>query len=225
MVLTKIDLEESLDVLRVQLKTVIDDSIRDLREQVINNLVAANHSLQGKVEKLEKQVHSLTLEVQSSLQYNRLNNLVISGIPEDVEHEDLEKAAIGIINTCLTKPVDDRDFEACHRISQRSSDVVCRLVNRKNVEEALGNWKKLKKLNKAKVGLPLNTGEIFINTHLTPFKSTLAFHCRELKRKGKIKNISTKKGNIKILVCDLEDKETLVWKSINHLDDLKDFDN
>ena len=123
-----------------------------------------------------------------------MNNIVISGIPKEVEHKDLEKPAIGVINACLEKPINERDMEACHRISTRSDDVVCRLVNRKDVEEALDNWRKLKNLNKRQAGLPPNTAEIYISTHLTPYRSKIAYHCRQLKKEGKIKKNPYEEG-------------------------------
>ena len=217
---SKTDFDKGLAGLKSELKEFIDQSISQLREQVIDNLIQANLQLQGNVTLLENKVNNLQLELQASFQYNRLNNVVISGIPSNVEHKDLQKAALGIMNTCLEVPITGRDFEACHRISQKSQDVVCRLVNRRDVEEALDNGKKLKNIDNAKVGLPPNTGGLFMNTHLTPYKAKIAYHCRQLKKKGKINKLFTKKGIIKVGYDEKD--EGPQWKTISHIDELKE---
>ena len=104
MVLTVKDLQEGLDkqraLLATELKGVVEKSISDLREHVINKLIASNKELQSKVSDLEHEVYTLNTELQKSLQYNRLNNIVISGIPEEVEHRLLEKTSLSILNKC-----------------------------------------------------------------------------------------------------------------------------
>ena len=134
MVLTVKYLREGLDkqraLLATELKGVVEKSISDLREHVIDKLIASNKELQSKVSDLEHEVHTLNTELQKSLQYNRLNNIVISGIPEEVEHRLLEKTSLSILNKCLETPIGKRDLEACHRLSVKSNNVVCRLVVR-----------------------------------------------------------------------------------------------
>ena len=96
-------------------------------------------------------------------------------------------------------------------------------MNRRNVEEALENWGKLAAINKEDVGLPPTTGNIFFNPHLTPYGSKIAYQCRQLKKEGKIKNISTKKGIIKIQFMDDSDgDEILRWRVISHVNELTD---
>ena len=227
MVLTMKDLEEGLDKHRTQLtnelRGIVENSIAELREHVINQLVESNKRLQTEVSVLKQEVHNLNLELQKSLQYNRLNNILISGIPEEVEHRLLEKASLAILNKCLEAPIGTRDLEACHRLSAKSNTVVCRLVNRRNVEEALENWGKLAAINKEEVGLPPTTGNIFFNPHLTPYGSKIAYQCRQLKKEGKIKNISTKKGIIKIQFMDDSGGDGILrWRVISHVNELTD---
>ena len=175
MVLTKKDFDEGIEDLRNEIKSSIEKGIHQLREQVINNLVEANKQLQGKVRLLENAVTKLQGELEASQNYSRLNNIVISGIPKEVDHKDLEKAAIGVMNACLESPINARDFEACHRISPKSNDVVCRVVNRKDVDEALDNRANLRNLDKAAAGLPLMTGNVYLNSHLTPYKAKIVY--------------------------------------------------
>ena len=247
---TKQQLDDSLAEMRTSLtnelkpviKDIVDQAILALRENVIDKLSEDNDKLKDKVVALEAKVRSLTIEVVDGQQYTRQNNIVISGIPAEVAHEDLTKVSMNIMNHCLVdekanatkKPnanknpmvgfgVNFPDFEACHRISTRSTDVVCRLVNRRAVEDTLRNWKKLQKFDHKKLGLPASTTELYVNPHLSPYRSKIAYHCRQLKKNKRIKKLSTHKGNVKILLnpenvddADEEDR----WKKIVHLDEL-----
>ena len=96
---TKQQLDDSLAALRKDLKLDIDESINILRKQIIDQLVDSNKLLQKKVGDLENKVQKLEREINSTQQYNRLNNLIISGIPAVVDHSDLKQKAIGIMNT------------------------------------------------------------------------------------------------------------------------------
>ena len=219
---SKKDFDDGLAKLKSDIQGIIDDSIKELREHIINGLIDSNLQLQNKVSVLEQKVHQLEVDLQENLQHNRLNNIVISGIPRQVEHKDLKEKAIGILNTCLkTTHVVGRDFEACHRISVKSSDVVCKLINREHVEETLQNWKMLENINLNDVGLPENT-KLYVSVHLSPYNSKIAYHCRQLKKERKILKTSSRKGKVRICVKDDDDDEAPpVWKSISHINDLK----
>ena len=212
---TKKDLEDGLAKLEAELKETFISSIETLKSQIIDNLVEANKLLQGRVKSLEEKVNKLEIDFQESLQYNRQNNLIISGIPKEVEHKDVLKVSLGIVNTCLNEPVGPRDVQGCHRLSPTSGNVVCRLVNKAVVEEVLGNSKRLQEIDKKAVGLPTNTGSLFVSVHLTPYMAKLAYHCRQLKRNNKIVKMSTKKGKIKINI------EEGTWETISHVRDLQ----
>ena len=230
---TKKELEDSLGTLKTELasqlkteiKAAVDESINALQENVINRLLQDNKLLKEKVASLERNVRSLTIAVADSLQYSRLNNIVISGIPKEIEQKNLLSVSINIINHCLTEgEVTQGSFEACHRISKKSSDVVCRLVNRRAVEDTLRNWKKLTKYDPTKLGLPTPAPKLFVNSHLSPYRATIAYYCRKLKRANRIEKLSTHKGNIKILMNaeNEEEGEADRWKLITHLDQLKE---
>ena len=216
---------DGLEKLRTDLTTLINDSLQSIKDTIISNLVTANKSLQQKVEALEEKVVGLETELQASLQYTRQNNLLISGISEDIDHGALEEIAMKIINKCSAAyQVVEDDIEACHRLSARNSDVVCRLINRKGVEDALNNRSKMKNLNdvdKEALGLPKENGQIYLNEHLTRHNSQLAFFCRRLKKNEHISNLSTKKGVVKIQgQFGGPSDTTLTWRKIAHVNDL-----
>ena len=224
--LTQKDLDDSLTQLRTDLTEVIKTSIDAVKDTVINNLVSANKELQHHVKKLEERVTELETELHSNLQYNRLNNLIISGIPSSVEHINLEAVSLAIINTCTEVPdITSRDVEGCHRLSKNNMDVIIRLVNRAVVEEVLDNRQRLKNTNKEVIGLPTGTYSLYLNNHLTRQNATLAYYGRKLKKNGHIKNVSTLKGVIKFLMpTDIvdEDNRTYRWQKISNKKDILD---
>ena len=196
----QIKFEEGIEKLRTDLTNEIHASIQSIKDTVIQKLLESNQMLQNKVTTLEKQVLQLQIDHETSNQYNRQNNILISGTPSTVDHEDLENVAVKLLNKVNAPSiVNNRDFEACHRVSEKSNVVVCRLVNRKDVEQALSNRGKLKNLNPADIDLPPSTGGIYLNEHLTPYFSKLAFYCRRLKKKNCIKKCPQIKGSSKFL--------------------------
>ena len=91
------------------------------------------------------------------------------------------------------------------------------------MEKTLYNRVKLKDLSegdKTELGVPANTGNIFLNEHLSPYNAKLAFYCRRLKKNNFINRMSTKKGVIKIEGYFGPGTENLKWKTIGHLNDL-----
>ena len=86
--------------------------------------------------------------------------------------------------------VSSKDIEACHRIGKSknfSKTTIVQFVNKKHAKNALVKRKGLKNVDRTTVGLE-KSHSIFINESLTPTNNKIAFHCRELKRNGRIDN-------------------------------------
>ena len=70
----------------------------------------------------------------------------MTGIPDDVEHKDLEEKVIKILDK-IEVNVTSKDIEACHRVGKsrnNSKKTIIRFVNRKFAKKALVNRKSLK---------------------------------------------------------------------------------
>ena len=77
------------------------------------------------------------------VQYDRRNNVVFSGIPENVPDNNLESTVISALSD-IDVQVEPRDIEACHRIGKPTSKTqktIVRFVNRKNCQKDLANKK------------------------------------------------------------------------------------
>ena len=104
--------------------------------------------------KLEAKIVTLETEQNSLAQYGRRNNIVISGIPDFIDHNNLENTVISMMSGINTK-IEENDIEACHRfgkpdVTSKSKKTIVRFANRKNCNKIFENKKKLAKLNNQK---------------------------------------------------------------------------
>ena len=91
-----------------------------LKSELIANLTAENKKLQGKIVGLEEKVVDLEKTVQSNLQYQRSGNVVISGIPDKIDHRKLEGLVVDLFNEVSDYKIVERDIVAVHRLSPKS---------------------------------------------------------------------------------------------------------
>ena len=207
---------------------MLDESISELKNTIIKNLKKSNEDLQLRVCQLEKQVESLqtaniNLEksTEAALQHGRLEQIVISGIPARVDHDNLEGMCVDIINGVTDSDITSRDIAACHRLGKKD-DTILRFVNRKDAEDCLSNRSKLKTLDREALGLDPET-MIFFRENLSPYMNKLAYYCRILKRKNLIEKVTTYKGVVKIFMTLSGNR---VVRVIGHKKDLENiFDN
>ena len=179
---------ENITNLETKLLSRFDELTKELlnvKDVIIKNLQAENERLREKVCSLESKVTSLEIDQNKLEQYGRRNNIEVSGIPDSVKDNCLEKKIISVF-TSVGIEVKSNDIEACHRIgkSQNSSKkTIVRFSNRKFAKQALYNRKKLKSIDKSILGV---TNDVFINEKLTPVNNRIAFNCRKLKRQNLI---------------------------------------
>ena len=223
---TKQQLDDCIEKLSTdltgKLKSMLDESISNIKDTIIENLKVSNEKLQVRVGLLENPVIDLVnekiekeKEIQATLQHSRLNQIIISGIPVDIEQTKLEATSIQILNKRKDYKIGTRDIESCHRLG--NNDAIVRFIIRKDAEDCLLNRKNLRQLNNSEVGIGVNT-KIFVSEHLSPFMSKLAYHCRVLKRKSLVTAIRTYRGVIKVGVKN--DLDILGWHKIGHMNDL-----
>ncbi len=137
---------------------------------------------------------------------------------EEVENENVEDAAIAVLNT--TSPVNmykKSDFHAIHKLKDKNI-VIMKSVNRRTVLNALRNRKKLKdltdgqkqSLREKKIG-----HKIYINESLCPYYRGLFGKCNALFKKKHLKSFFTINGTIR--VTDNNDNKLV----IGHINDLE----
>ena len=236
MVLTPKDLADSNKILTADLttlfKTMLDNSINEIKNTIIENLKLSNENLQLRVKELEAEVKSIKeaniqheKSTEAALQHGRLEQVIISGIPASVDHDKLEEASLNILNDIKSYKCNGRDVAACHRVG-KNNDTILRFVNRKDAEDCFVNRGKLKNIAKEAHGLGAGDN-IYVRENLSPYMSKLAYFCRVLKRKDVIEKITTYKGVVKIFrtvnyrtVSDIIGHRNDLDKLFPNLDDL-----
>ena len=192
-------------------KNELNEGISKIRSEIIERLTEENSKLKETIVKLDKKVVDLEIKVEANLQYQRFASVVISGIPASIDHRDLEESALKIFNHISNYEITQRDLVAVHRISAKSSRVLCKFLNRRDATCVLDGKGSLVSYD--------NQGEaIYVEGHLTPYISDLAFKCRCLKRQKLILKTNVRKGVVRICK-ETEDGEEK-WFIINHVVDI-----
>ena len=104
--ITKSELVSTLDetvvklssTLNTDFKKLLTQSIDELKNTIIDNLKKSNEILQLKVQSLESEISILKNQTidfikrtEVAIQHGRLEQVVVSGIPENILHDQLEK--------------------------------------------------------------------------------------------------------------------------------------
>ena len=147
-------------------KVVVGNDIQGLFKQIsklsenVDRLVTANDKLNSELlivrnvnQNLQNRIINLEKQQSKSEQYNRRNNVEISGISNEVSDQNLEETVIGI---CKDSGIDvnSLDIEGCHRLSlgrnttNTNKRVIVKFVNRKHSEAMLQHKKDIIKKSK-----------------------------------------------------------------------------
>ena len=97
-------------------------------------------------------------------QYDRRNNIEITGIPDDIEDKNLEHSVVEIFIAADIQ-ISHNDVEDCHRIGKfkgNSKKTIVRLVNHKYCKQMLYNKRKFKNFDGSGIGMS-NT-KIFVTS-------------------------------------------------------------
>ena len=147
-------------------KVVVGDDIQGLFNQNskvsenVDRLVTANDKLNSELlivrnvsQNLQNRIINLEKQQFKSEQYNRCNNVEISGISNEVSDQNLEEIVIGICKDYKIE-VNSLDIEGCHRLPlgrnaiSTNKSVNVKFVNRKHSEAMLQPKKDIIKKSK-----------------------------------------------------------------------------
>ena len=155
-----------------------------MKDVIIKILQDENVILRDRCSKLEQKVVEFEQHSTNNLeQYGRRNNIVISGIPDSVDVNQLENQSLKC--TDININVVSNDIEACHRIGKKDTrigstkTIIC-FVNRKHAKQALHNKKKHSRVKKKQTFNP-NNNPFFISENSTRMNESLAYQERKLK--------------------------------------------
>ena len=177
------------------------------------------NATQERLEGQRSRMVALERAVYRNMQHGREWNVEIDGIPVNVgdEPNQLQEAALKIFNA-INVPVQKGHIDAIHRLNSphEPKPTIIRFHSRKIVKDIFVNTKKLKNIQNLRLDIPGNTDEsqIFVRASQCPYYRTIAFNCRELRRKGRLEKFSTGiDGKISIKIGQN-------WHKILHENDL-----
>ena len=121
------------------------DDILNIKDVIIRRLPEDNIKLKERVSCLEDKVVQLEIKNNSLEQYRRRNSLKTERIPTSISGDELEKTALGILNS-INVDLNSFDMEACYRIGRskngKPKKAIIHIVNCKFCKKALINRKK-----------------------------------------------------------------------------------
>ena len=147
-----VNLEQNITNFINSVKTEPKEEINNLKAVIIKQLQDKNVILRDRCSKLVQKLVEFECSTNNIKQYVRRNNIIISGIPDSVDKNQLEDSVTEIL-TDINVNVESNDIEACHRIGKKDSRIgstktIIRFVNRKHTKQALYNKKKLSPVKK-----------------------------------------------------------------------------
>ena len=144
---------------------------------------------------LEKVIIRTEKEVVVTNQYNRRQNLIIDGIPDDVPQKHLENVCVDIIrNLGFVGRLGSYEIIGCHRLKKKEGDVttpvIIRFFNRKITEFCMKNRRKLRNAR--------STWNLSFREDLCEANLVILERWEKLKNDGVLAKVYTHNGFVKV---------------------------
>ena len=154
-----------------------------MKDVIIKRLQDENVILRDRCSKLEQRLVEFQCYINNLEQYGKRNNVIISGIPDSLNVNQLKESATEILID-INVNVAGNDVESCHRIGKKDTrisstkTIIC-FVNRRHAKQALYNKKKFSQVQKKYIFNP-NNNPFFISENLARMNESLAYQGRKL---------------------------------------------
>ena len=151
------------------------------------------------IDDLYERVYSMDCILSECDQYSRRESLVISGIPEYINQQNLEFEVLNILGMIGLYDVSSYQIVACHRLMKKSNDkyparTIVRFTNRKIVEFCISNRDRVIKI---KQELKMN---IRFYEHLSKSNENILKECQNLHKHELIHSYYIRNGFLKIII-------------------------
>lgn len=194
-----VEVQESMNYISGQyddLKKHLDSTTSDLQ-----CLKDENKYLKEQLNHLTTCVKTLEDNNMKQQQWARLQNIEISGIPEDKDENTL--TIVQKISKHIGVSIEPSEVEFAHRVqprratsAARARPIVARLKHRFIKDKIMAAARKHRNLYASDVGIGCGTSKIFINEHLTKENKMLLSQCKHKVKELNYKFIWTKNCRI-----------------------------
>ena len=187
-------LEERIDALEIELKDVQKKSCHNqITLEALKEITTENGE---NIKSAKDDIVRLDKNISATNQYNRRQNLVITGIPDYVPQDKLENLCLDIIHNVGFWQVGAYEVVGCHRLKKKANDAttptIIRFVNRKIPEFCLKNrWR----LNNMK----FNNWNLGFREDLCEENDIILAECEKLKNEGHLLKVYTHNGFVKVV--------------------------
>ena len=159
-----------------------------------NKLADSINQLHNDVTRIDKEIVRVDKEVIVTNQYNRRENLVIDGIPDNVPQAQLEKVCLDIVHSIGFGQVSSYEVIGCHRLRKQEGDkttpTIIRFFNRKITEFCLKNRRRLRNVR--------TSWNLSFREDLCNANKAILEKCEDLKEEGLLAKVYTHNGFVKI---------------------------
>ena len=196
-------------------------NIKELNEDIIriDNEVDAQSIIlketDDHIDHLNKVIIRAEKEIVVTNQYNRRENLIIDGIPDNIPQQNLEVVCVDIIRKLgFTGRLGSYEIIGCHRLKKKATDpttpVIIRFFNRKITEFCMKNRRKLRN--------NVSTWNMSFREDLCEANLTILEECEKLKNEGVLAKVFTHNGFVKV-AKSMRDRPI----RLSHINELKIF--
>ena len=203
-VLTKLDaVSEDLRNLKMELSDVKRNN-KSLKKKV--------YALEDYAEECDVKIFNLEKRMNKIEQYTRRENIEISGISDQVQHNELDKTVVDLL-ALMNVNISTNDIEACHKLPDKQNpyNVIVRFTNRKIAIDCFRKKKLLKEHHDPVVN------SCFVSENLSPAMKEIMDECKALQHDNLITSVWSFNGIIKIKFNNGFEVNT---RKIFHLNDL-----
>ena len=164
---------------------------------------------------VNKNLYEMDCKILANNQYSRRENLIISGIPNYILHDDLENTVLKILQVFSLRELSSYHIVACHRLPSNNGNyperTIVRFINRKMAMYCVDNKDYISQCNGN-----LNMNLRFFED-LAPDNEYILKVCRDLKYLSIIKDFVVRNGFTKVFLYN-----TNIPIKCAHPDDLHD---
>ena len=198
------DLELQLNIEKKK-NRILKDELKDIQQDFTKFIIGFakfendHTNTCNDIDELFERVYSMDCLLSECDQYTRRENLVISGIPDYINHQNLEYEVLKILKMIGVNNVSSYQVVACHRLKKNINDIypartIVRFTNRKIVESSLFKRDRLLKVKKE---LKMN---IRFYENLTKSNEKILKECQNLYTQELIQNYYIRNGFLKIVI-------------------------
>lgn len=150
--------------------------------------------LSAEVRALKDENKLLKTELDSLQQYTRVNDVIISGVPE--KNGENIVSVVQTIGEKLNFPTNESHIDACHRIKtnnvEKSIKIILKLTTRQFKNDLLAAARSRRGLKAEDFGYSGNKTGIYLNDHLTSTNNKIFYMARQFCKENNYKYCWTK---------------------------------